>query len=845
MILRNKGRVLVLWFSRITRLVINASIAKRKSVIWFYADHVLSLYKKSGSIKFLVTYLKVAQLVLMQSLGGQIIRDTTEFGCRISRTKSGIPRLIPRLCRKKIRKGDLKEIRLWLTLFSLYRVLEFPGKLKLQTITKPSIAIQNWDLIQNFLERWITFISWFHSNNARSKVGGEWPDFSKSSIGKYIRYGFKLTDLDSERCTPWAEKSLIAKPFVIKKAGPCRPGASTNPVNILMSAWLWFRKDLTAWASMTDWLRLTHNDELAMFMMLSNRTWPEVFKDLIPRKFDAFKRRWIEFKLEDTKKYFLGKLATKDEPAGKIRVFAIVDCWTQWMLNPLHKALQQVLRCIPQDGTFDQEAPVKKLIARLGPETACWSYDLSAATDRLPIQLQELLLGPILGPRLARAWKKILVERDYKLPPSAMMPGNPDNKVRYAAGQPMGALSSWVMLAFTHHFIVQYAAWRVGYKTWFTDYAVLGDDIVIARDNLVASMYYQIMTGELGVEINKSKSLITKLKNKAIEMKFNQFKLERRALASKGLTLEFAKRFYYRGQDCSALSFKELMESNLNWNILVERKSKSGLSLASILVANGFDPKSLKHLTRYLPDMNPGLRWRVMIANHPSKSSLRWEDYLGLPKDPLLYRSVALNRVRKLLERLATMIERAESLTELGKVLDIHNLKLPNIRSLGSDEASGKTKAPILVAKAPRIMSDLLIHGFLRLWNAGTSFVMPSYAWPEFAASVLYGPAYAGSELKLHVLRRRVEILLGVARGVDWKVLDQFHDFMVSIDELDQEISAITVDFEIDRKEDDNPRPFYFRSVEKLYQDLGFSEQWTIDKSVWSELDLYSTNWWD
>lgn len=29
--------------------------------------------------------------------------------------------------------------------------------------------------------------------------------------------------------------------------------------------------------------------------------------------------------------------------------------------------------------------------------------------------------------------------------------------LRYAVGQPMGALSSWAMLAFTHHAIVQWA----------------------------------------------------------------------------------------------------------------------------------------------------------------------------------------------------------------------------------------------------------------------------------------------------------------------------------------------------------------------------------------------------
>jgi hypothetical protein len=37
--------------------------------------------------------------------------------------------------------------------------------------------------------------------------------------------------------------------------------------------------------------------------------------------------------------------------------------------------------------------------------------------------------------------------------------------IRYAVGQPMGALSSFNMLAITHHIIVQVAAFNCGYRT--------------------------------------------------------------------------------------------------------------------------------------------------------------------------------------------------------------------------------------------------------------------------------------------------------------------------------------------------------------------------------------------
>jgi hypothetical protein len=64
------------------------------------------------------------------------------------------------------------------------------------------------------------------------------------------------------------------------------------------------------------------------------------------------------------------------------------------------------------------------------------------------------------------------------------------------------------MLALTHHVLVDVAAKRVGFNT-FDDYAILGDDIVIAN-TAVAKSYHYIMTTILGVQISEHKSLISK-----------------------------------------------------------------------------------------------------------------------------------------------------------------------------------------------------------------------------------------------------------------------------------------------------------------------------------------------
>jgi hypothetical protein len=213
-----------------------------------------------------------------------------------------------------------------------------------------------------------------------------------------------------------------------------------------------------------------------------------------------------------------------------MRLFAMVDPFTQWSLRPLHRWLFAQLRKHPSvDGTFNQGGPLKRVPFLLRP---VYSFDLSSATDRLPVSLQAKLLSHVFGTQFARLWRLLLTERSYFLK-------DPFTKetsiVKYSVGQPMGALSSWAMLALTHHFIVQVAAWKSGktHRRLFVDYAVLGDDICI-WDKSVAREYLKVMKA-LGVQVGLAKSVISPL----------------------GLSLEFAKKTLYRGQDVSPVPLKE------------------------------------------------------------------------------------------------------------------------------------------------------------------------------------------------------------------------------------------------------------------------------------------------
>jgi hypothetical protein len=108
----------------------------------------------------------------------------------------------------------------------------------------------------------------------------------------------------------------------------------------------------------------------------------------------------------------------------------------------------------------------------------------------------------------------------------------------YEVGQPMGAYSSFAMLALTNHVICQVAFLRakVEYVKGSGQYAILGDDVVITIPSVSAE--YQGLMRSLGVEINPIKGF-------------------------RGKVFEFAKRvFHVDGSDFSPVSAKVLLRAS-------------------------------------------------------------------------------------------------------------------------------------------------------------------------------------------------------------------------------------------------------------------------------------------
>jgi hypothetical protein len=389
-----------------------------------------------------------------------------------------------------------------------------------------------------------------------------------------------------------------------------------------------------------EWLLLTKNTRFL--------NWFDEFRSIAPTFMSDEAMKMGESAYPSS----LGKLGLKDEPAGKIRVFAMVDCFTQWAMNPLHKYLFSILRLIPQDGTFDQLAPIALLHAK--GHRHFWSLDLSSATDRLPILLQGALLSRLITAHGANLWMSLLVGRAYALPRRVLFTLDEDSPrfVKYAVGQPMGALTSWAMLALTHHAIVQLSAeiaGRVNGKDWFQDYALLGDDIVIA-DKAVADTYLKLMAG-LGVGIQLSKSV--------------------HDTSGYGV-LEFAKRIFFRGHSVGPVALLEVLAAAGSLPAWLELVRNHKLSLTQGLMALGFGYRSVSRVNQLWTALPRRLQGYVVSYYGPGgpgydEDILKWMS-TGRLDSQIPDIQWTKDLAASILDRVRDLLPRAKALTKLVEV---------------------------------------------------------------------------------------------------------------------------------------------------------------------------------
>jgi hypothetical protein len=402
------------------------------------------LWKKSGS-NFTFLYLKESVRLLIRFLADQAEPTIPSSGIRVKRDRLGIPRIIPSELRAKIVLKEQLIVRFVITLLSVYKVFPTRVKVKVNSITDAFTGdIRSFDCSRAIQD-----------------------------LNVYLCNDIKVKYLKIESASPGAVKAT--------------------------------------WGSAADIIAFWYNPSkilvlLRIYWRFAGYVHILVFILLLIIAFPFF---LISVALKE--QHPLGRLSVVLDKAGKARVVALCNYYIQISLYPVHKAIFQYLKTLETDGTFDQEAPLKRLVSiDSGEKYHC--FDLSAATDRLPVDLQVDILNRING--FGDLWRSILdiswlfvhSTRGRKLPNGKRMINKHMFWDKYAVGQPMGAYSSWAMLALTHHIIVKESALRAGIEG-FTDYALLGDDIVI-KNGKVAEQYL-ILMNSLGVSINMSKSVIS------------------------------------------------------------------------------------------------------------------------------------------------------------------------------------------------------------------------------------------------------------------------------------------------------------------------------------------------
>jgi hypothetical protein len=188
------------------------------------------------------------------------------------------------------------------------------------------------------------------------------------------------------------------------------------------------------------------------------------------------------------------KLVLLSDKACKTRVIAIADWWSNVCLSGLHDAFMKGLRRIPSDVTYFQDK-IPTFVKKLG--SGLYSSDMTAFTDRFPIELEIAVIEAKYGYDVGQMWKHIVTDREFY---------HKNGSVRYQCGNPMGLLSSWAVSTFTHHVVKAWCAHKCGIK-YYKNYLILGDD-TLDSDRSVYTKYIQTIKN-LGVSISTSKCTLS------------------------------------------------------------------------------------------------------------------------------------------------------------------------------------------------------------------------------------------------------------------------------------------------------------------------------------------------
>jgi len=199
-----------------------------------------------------------------------------------------------------------------------------------------------------------------------------------------------------------------------------------------------------------------------------------------------------------------GKITFLQEGGCKARVVCQPSFWNQVYFRPCANLLFDRIRFMEANQSesrgvscvLDQNRGAYLLKTWIGEKRTMFSFDLSAATDRFPIEPQLRYLQSSGMGDWADAFKQAK-EGKYLVPSTGEF-------WKYSVGQPMGLCGSFPLFHLTHYAVLDAIAKHA--KVTKPAFAVLGDDVLIGDANL-AKAYTGVMQS-LGVELSPGKTLI-------------------------------------------------------------------------------------------------------------------------------------------------------------------------------------------------------------------------------------------------------------------------------------------------------------------------------------------------
>jgi len=224
-------------------------------------------------------------------------------------------------------------------------------------------------------------------------------------------------------------------------------------------------------------------------LSLLSEVWiPEALKKLNPC--EDLRRALLA---EGAQEEFAGHISIVFDGGCKDRNIAVPNCWTQWLFEPLHRHLANMISKCPNSTVFGQNRGADYLCRLLDSNRTVWSVDLTSATDRFPLAYQAAFLQAIGLTPYAEAFIE-LSQHKWKFG---------DDVVRYGAGQPMGVQGSYPLFHLSNVNLLRSCAKLVGAAPG--DFMVQGDDVIIANERLYRE--YRKRLEAFGVEVSDPKTL--------------------------------------------------------------------------------------------------------------------------------------------------------------------------------------------------------------------------------------------------------------------------------------------------------------------------------------------------